>query len=273
MAVSVPYGGGGQGYRRLIIKEIDGVVQHSWNEPISEIEMIRLSQEIDRDGYGVIQNFLSENEIGPLREFAEATVQASGGEYIGLTNPKALAGTLLSRLQTSVALNNVCQGLTDIRTGELGKTFNIMQIIRFLRGSSGREASARFHYDSYIVTAVLPIAIPPGEGNLLLMRSSRPIRHWYLRNVFDKLMIEGKRIQKRLQVLSQSKSELIISIKLKPGDLYLFWGYQSIHTNQPCDPTKLRATAVYHYGDPHLQSTLRAMIRRYRGIKQPGYAG
>ena len=47
--------------------------------------------------------------------------------------------------------------------------------------------------------------------------------------------------------------------------MYFFWGYRSIHTNEPCDPDKLRATALFHYGDPHRNSKTRAMIRRAKG--------
>ena len=40
-------------------------------------------------------------------------------------------------------------------------------------------------------------------------------------------------------------------IKMVPGNLYLFWGYRSVHTNEPCDPASIRATALFHYANPH----------------------
>jgi hypothetical protein len=48
---------------------------------------------------------------------------------------------------------------------------------------------------------------------------------------------------------------------MKPGNLYLFWGYRSIHTNEPCDPDKIRATALFHYVDPHIGSRLKRALR------------
>jgi len=54
---------------------------------------------------------------------------------------------------------------------------------------------------------------------------------------------------------------------MQAGTICFFWGYRSIHTNEPCDPAKLRATALFHYGDPHLGSRARALIRRIREIE------
>jgi hypothetical protein len=32
-------------------------------------------------------------------------------------------------------------------------------------------------------------------------------------------------------------------IPMVPGNLYLFWGYRTVHANEACDPDKIRATA------------------------------
>lgn len=47
-----------------------------------------------------------------------------------------------------------------------------------------------------------------------------------------------------------------------PGKLYLFWGYRSIHTNEPCDPDAIGATALFHFADPHSNSTLKLVCVR-----------
>jgi hypothetical protein len=35
-----------------------------------------------------------------------------------------------------------------------------------------------------------------------------------------------------------------------------------VHTNMPCDPDKVRATALFHFGDPHSDSRLKRLLRR-----------
>jgi hypothetical protein len=53
-----------------------------------------------------------------------------------------------------------------------------------------------------------------------------------------------------------------------PGNLYLFWGYRSVHANQACDPDKIRATALFHFGDPRTNSRLRRFTGRAKSRAQ-----
>ena len=53
-------------------------------------------------------------------------------------------------------------------------------------------------------------------------------------------------------------------LKMKPGNIYVFRGYQSLHANEPCLPSDLRATALYHFGDPHENNALTVFIQRVR---------
>ena len=47
-----------------------------------------------------------------------------------------------------------------------------------------------------------------------------------------------------------------------PGNAYFFWGYQTIHSNEACDPEAVRATAIYHFANPHAASSFRSQVRR-----------
>jgi hypothetical protein len=226
-----------------------------------------LANEIDRIGYAVVNQFLDQHDIVKLRDFAESIVDNTKGEFIDVRDPNQLIGTVLADIPRSMEFKNIFQGLAAFHTGKVHTSFDLYNVVRFLKGLSGRGVSSYFHYDSYIVTAVLPIEIPKDEGNLLLLKDTRPIRRWYGINLFDKMLVERKKRQNKLLKLAQQQSNKVISVKLVPGNLYFFWGYQTIHTNEPCDPNKLRATAVYHYGDPHKRSSLRALIRRYRGVE------
>ena len=42
-------------------------------------------------------------------------------------------------------------------------------------------------------------------------------------------------------------------LKLEPGNIYFFRGYQSLHANEPCLPSSLRATALYQFATPREQ--------------------
>ena len=48
---------------------------------------------------------------------------------------------------------------------------------------------------------------------------------------------------------------------MKPGNVYLFWGYRSLHANLPVDPSYTRATLLYHFGDVHPKSVGNKVIK------------
>jgi hypothetical protein len=129
------------------------------------------------------------------------------------------------------------------------------QVLRCLTGSSGQKHAFMFHYDSYIVTALVPIQIPvQGQtGDLLMYPNTRKIRSKYLFNAMDKVILDNPVTQRILRACANGKSFAPERVALVPGNLYLFWGYRTIHTNEPCDPDKVRATALFHYSNPHRQ--------------------
>jgi hypothetical protein len=99
------------------------------------------------------------------------------------------------------------------------------------------------------------------SGELVIFPNMRPVRNWYAQNLIDKVIIDNPLTQQLLKRLTNANSSRLVRIKLKPGDLYLFSGYRSIHTNEPCDPDKIRATALFHYVDPHRDSRLKHALR------------
>jgi hypothetical protein len=235
----------------------------SWSCSFADSEATRIATDIDRQGYGVLSNHVSEEELKPARALALAAVEASGGEYVCFTGPDALAGTVLGELPQSPAFKNLCRQLYERGTGEAAPEVSFYQIFRCLKGTTGQNHSYRFHYDSYVLTVLLPVAIPKAglRGDLLIIPSARRIRRMYLSNVLDKVLVDNKLAQITLR-LAARRSPKTVAIRMQPGNMYFFWGYRSIHTNEPCDPDKLRATALFHYGDPHQNSWTRALIRR-----------
>ena len=51
-------------------------------------------------------------------------------------------------------------------------------------------------------------------------------------------------------------------LKLVPGNLYLFLGFQTCHGNAPCSVEALRATALFHYSDPFHDSRFVKALER-----------
>jgi hypothetical protein len=109
------------------------------------------------------------------------------------------------------------------------------------------------HFDSHVLTLLLPIEVPAGKdsGELILLPNIRAIRSRYASNLIDKILVRNPVSQRILRGMAKSRAERFVRISLVPGNLYFFWGYQSIHANAPCEIEKIRATALFHYVDPH----------------------
>jgi len=172
---------------------------------------------------------------------------------------------VLGELPRSDAFKNVCRRLYELGTGKTAPEVSFYQIFRCLRGATGQSHSNRFHYDSYVLTVLLPVAIPTTglRGDLVAIPNVRRVRRLYLSNVLDKVFVDDKIAQIFFRLAEHHLPKTVV-IKMQPGDMYFFWGYRSVHTNKPCDPDRLRATALFHYGDPHQNSRTRALIRRVK---------
>lgn len=90
----------------------------------------------------------------------------------------------------------------------------------------------------------------------------RRIRKTYIGNLMDKLLLDNKITQLVMKKLILSGKIKHTKVSMVPGNIYFFWGYRIIHANEPCDRDKIRATALFHYGNPHAGSWLRRIMRR-----------
>jgi hypothetical protein len=230
---------------------------------LSEAAIAALRRDIDHTGYAVLPQYLSVAELEALRLFVRNAVAAAGDSYTVLSGPEPVAATALGDMAASPALRHLCIRLYEIATGRPAPDVPYYQILRCLTGSTGRQHSMVFHYDSYVLTLLLPIEVPAGtdSGELIVVPNARRVRRWYGTNLIDKLLLDNPLTQRILRRLA-ARRERFVRIALVPGNLYAFWGYRSIHTNAPCDADKIRATALFHFGDPHRDSRLKAWLRR-----------
>jgi len=212
-----------------------------------------LVEDIDRNGFGVIPGFVGPADLTRMRAFVARAVQDSNGEYAGFTGPEAVAGSGLDELARSQSFRAMIEKIYERGTGRKAPAQEFYQVLRCLTGSSVRRHSYVFHYDSYVVTVLIPIEIPAtGQtGDFLMIPNARRIRQNYFANVVDKILLDNKLTQFLLKRLTKLNAIKLTRIKMIPGNAYIFWGYRSVHTNESCDVEKVRATALFHYANPH----------------------
>jgi hypothetical protein len=230
---------------------------------LSDQEVRNLALEIERTGFAVLPNYLAPEALEALQTFVRQAVAKAGGEYAGI-DAKDVARTLLAKLPEAAEFAGLLRRLYEHGTGRAAPDQGIYRVLRCLTGRTALKQCFIFHYDSYVVTLLLPILIPTGgrRGDLIMAPRRRTIRPSYELNLLDKLLIDNKLTQFILRRLLLSGVLKVRRVEMVPGNLYMFWGYRTLHANEPCDPTDIRSTALFHFGDPHGESWLRRRLGR-----------
>lgn len=220
---------------------------------VSDAAVAALARELDQTGYGCIRDYIQPGALARMQQFVHDAVEKSGHEYVGFGGPGETAGSGLDELYYSPEFISLIKRLYEHGTGLPAPDQAFYHVLRCLSGQSGQNHSLHFHYDSYVVTALIPIVIPTEgrAGDLLMFPNRRPIRPVYLVNAMDKVLLDNPLTQSRLRRTVARDPHSATRIRMEPGSLYFFWGYRSVHANEPCDPDKVRATALYHYANPH----------------------
>jgi hypothetical protein len=234
--------------------------------------LARLLQEMEDTGIAVLEGAISQDQLQRGRDYIQKEVQRRPHEYFAVHGMATLAGTQFETLGTSPpfieALDQLCQkGLPQPPRAK-----DLSLELRCVQGRSGRRESYYFHYDAAVLTALVPFFIPTEGGNcgdFLTFPNRRPVRSNLLLNVVEKALSQNSLSQRLVATAIRFGLLKPLKVKLVPGNVYFFWGYRSLHANEPCDPQYLRATALYHFGNPHGENWFarRFMARNIRTAK------
>jgi hypothetical protein len=231
---------------------------------LSDVDLTAIVDDINSQGFGVATNCIRPEHLAPLRAFIEHRVSDAGGQYVGFTGADAMRDTFLARLASSPEFVRACKAIYEKGTGKSAPDQPFYQVLRCLSGNTGEKHAFIFHYDSYVLTALVPIIMPAQGrlGDLIMLPNSRRFRKSYARNLIDKVLLDNALAQTLLKRFISSGRLKATKVRMSPGNIYFFWGCRSIHANEPCDPDKIRATALFHYVDPHADSWLRGALHR-----------
>jgi hypothetical protein len=235
---------------------------------LSDSDIHAVVAQINSQGFGIIRNYIDAKKLADMRRFVDRAMKKSGGEYIAFTGAEAVGGSALDALAENSSFKALMRNIYAIGTGQTPPPVEFHLVLRCLSGKSAARHSLNFHYDSYVVSALIPIEIPDGKnaGDLIMLPNIRKIRRSYLANMLDKVLLDNRLTQILLTYLFKNKILNFTHIQPVPGNIYFFWGYRSIHTNEACDEDKVRATALYHYANPHAGSALSQRLKFSRSL-------
>lgn len=223
---------------------------------MTDAEWAAIAAQIENDGHAVVRGVIDPETLRRAQRIVQDRVAANDGKYTQFSGPEGLREVLgadFSELPEFRALfERVCRGVTQPQAPGTP----LVQFVRAFTGKDDADHALDFHFDSSVLTMLIPVLLPTGAsaGNLLLAPNFRPIRKTYAANALDKAIYCNPLAQMIFRRLYRRRSPVIRHVALTPGDLYLFSGYRTLHSNESCEPDQIRSTAVFQFGNPHKRS-------------------
>jgi hypothetical protein len=233
-----------------------------------DVSIAELASELDRTGFVCLEGVVSKDWLREARADVESNLTRYGQNDFCIINPANESGTPADRLVSDAGVRATMVGLASVRCPrKIAEAEEIETCLRVLAGPEREATSFAFHYDATVITMLVPLFIPEAgagqSGELIVFPNWRPLRRSALMNIADKFIVQNPLYRKRMERKSKRAPEKY-SVALKPGNVYLFWGYRTYHGNGPCAANTLRATLLVHYGDPHHGSPL---IKAAKAVK------
>ncbi len=216
-----------------------------------------LAAELDRDGFVCLEDAVDPTWLARAQAHVQALVAAKGRRYFAINWPSRAQGTPPQEIAEDATVHGLMSDVVKAGAPDAALDPEVYNVLRVVAGATGDTKSLIYHYDSYVLTMLVPILIPPGPkrkaGELLVFPNRRGYRPGALVNVLEKAVVQSG-WYRRWFTRRLPDGDLPNIKYLKPGNLYLFWGYRTYHSNFPVAGDATRATLLLHHGDPHPNS-------------------
>lgn len=223
----------------------------------------RIVSEMEQQGYAVIERFLSEEQLEAARAHVKHEVARHEQEYFALQGRDAVRGSVIEAMSVSPEVTDLFRQIYQAGLGQPPRSPAIFPALRCLQGATGKRESYYFHYDAAALTALIPLVTPTKVrycGDFIFFPNLRNIRSSLYANIAEKALVQNTLTQKLVTFAVKRGWLKPVKIKIVPGNAYFFWGYRSLHANEPCDPKALRSTVLLHYGEPHSRDNLASRL-------------
>jgi hypothetical protein len=233
---------------------------------LSAYDIETLARTMDESGVAVLRNVIPATRLDETRRYIRQELSRRGNQYFGLTGYDWIDASPLADLGRSSTFRDILAALWERAMHEPAPAVELAPSLRVLAGTVGLRHSGLFHYDSYVVTALVPLLIPDGpdepRGDLVMYPNLRQVRRHALVNIVEKAVVESslaRRLWRAPLVQGHLRAQ---AVPMQPGNIYFFWGMRSLHANRACLPESVRSTALFHFGDPHAGSFLKRLSAR-----------
>jgi len=127
------------------------------------------------------------------------------------------------------------------------------------------------HHDSHLLTLLIPLQLAAGEhnGDLLLYRKRRQSVSRFSNLLYKTWLViqqnRGLGVRRR-QTYRDIEQQRCRRIACKPGHVYVFNGFVSLHANLEIDSGERRSLIIHHF-DPRLTLGIKHVTRALRKLR------
>lgn len=224
---------------------------------------------LDSDGFVCLQDAVDPDWVERARAHVRRHLAENGEKFFSIIRPADEDGSPFDELVHDPKIVGLLEGVAKIACPEATFDDEVYNVLRVIAGPKGSDGACQFHYDATVVTMLVPIFMPEGaphaSGELLTFANMRPYRGSVVTNLAEKALVQNKWAWERTEKQARANLDAHLQL-LHPGNLYLFWGYRTLHGNLPCAPNSLRTTLLLHHGDPHGGNALLKAVRSARKL-------
>jgi hypothetical protein len=224
-------------------------------------------KDLNKNGFYCLESAIDINLQEEFMKDVTNLLRLKGNRYFAVTDAMNIQEMSFKKLSENDELVTFLTSLSSLALKREVVKSDSLNVLRILTGKKTDNQSFKFHYDAYALTALIPIAIPNEEieksGHLVSFPNLRKFRFFFLFNLMEKMLLQNTFTRKILARVVCSNPHKYSKI-MKPGNIYIFWGYRTLHANLPVDPSLKRATLLYHFGDVHPKSKVNSLIKYLR---------
>lgn len=230
-------------------------------------EIRRIVADINRNGIAEIENAVPGWVLENAAQYLESERRTRGVEALSL-RWSDMKACVLTELQKSRPLKKFMSRVLNEYGLPVPDDGYVHHVVRCTCGVANTRDAYKFHFDQYNLTVLLPIVTPMDEkldcGDLIVFPNTRAFSSNLVKNLFFKLLFQNKITQTLASKPWAQRMFKANVVKVKPGNLYVFWGFRTYHGNKVIDPRLLRITGLFHYHDSFEDNEIIKGLEAYR---------
>ena len=241
-----------------------GVVESGIN--LDGISASWLASQLDEVGVVRLRDVFAPRWIDAMRETVTTRIDEHGDGDLLVGQPDQIVGSAAHQLINHPELHRLFDDVARLKRPNVKDVSNLKCHIHIRNGFAPKAPSNLFHFDSSVLTMVVPIFIPEAAagscGELVAFGNKRPFHRFVATHLVEKIWTHNSVYRRHLlKKVDEAPGEYLVDIR--PGDAYVFWGYRQLHGNLVCAPGLLRASLIVMFGDVHSDSPILKLAWRF----------